>query len=129
MNTKLVVNAVVVAVAIAIAAVVNVVAVPETVAVIGSVLAAVAVPLGAQGALEKAFSLLPVAVREEVVLYTTVAVTALTALNAAVVKPSTAVTVGLAVLVALSGAIGARSEVTPVVDPRDSTGAPLTPAI
>lgn len=129
MSPKLAINAAVVVASIVIAAVVNAVAVPEWVAVTGTVAAAIVVPLGAQGALEQAFGLLPEDVRKEIVAYTAVTVTALTTINATVVKPSTAITVGLAVLVALSGAIGGRSQATPVVDPRDDEGRPLVPAI
>lgn len=126
MSTRSIINAGVVLVGVvlgAVAAVLNV----EWLSVSAAVLAAILVPLGAQGALAILFAALPTSVQDEIVSIFSVLLTAATTINAAVIKPPVYLTVGIAVLLAVGTALGVRSRVTPIHDPTDNTGNALVP--
>jgi len=128
MTPKLAINAVVVLIALVAGAVVNAVSAPEWVSITGTVAAAIIAPLGARDALAHAFGLLPDAWRQEIVVIFTTGAVGITALQAAVLTPPPALTAGLAVLVALSTAIGQRSQATSLVNPKAADGTPLVKA-
>ena len=127
MNPKLIVNALVVLAGLVLGAIATLPDASEGVRIASATVAAIVIPLGARDALPVLFGLLPRAWQQEIVTVTLTLTAAATTINAAVVQPPVALTVGVSVLLAVGGAIGARSQVTPLANPRDNEGHVLGP--
>lgn len=102
---------------------------PSWLVVVGAVLTAVVVPLGAFPALAALVARMPEKAQREVALVLTLVAAGLEAVLLTAVDVETWLHVVYVVLVAIMGALGIRMKATPTVDPRNDEGVPLLPAI